>query len=31
MRKHHKVILAAEERLVFGHSIAEMVDPGDNL
>src|SRR5215204_422548 len=31
MRKHSKVILAAEEQLVFGRSLAEMVDAGDNL
>jgi hypothetical protein len=31
MRKHSKVILIAEEQLVFGHSIPEMVVARDNL
>ena len=31
MRKNSKVILAAEEQLVFGHSLAEMVVARDNL
>ena len=31
MRKHSKVILAAEEQLVFGHSLSEMVAARDNL
>ena len=31
MRKHSKVILAAEEQLVFGHSVPEMVVARDNL
>jgi hypothetical protein len=31
MRKHSKVILAAEEQLVFGHSLAEMLVARDNL
>ena len=31
MRKHSKVILLAEEQLVFGHSLPEMVVARDNL
>ena len=31
MRKHSKVILLAEEQLVFGHSLPEMVGARDNL
>jgi hypothetical protein len=31
MRKHSKVLLIAEEQLVFGHSIPEMVVARDNL
>ena len=31
MRKHSKVILLAEEQLVFGHSVPEMVVARDNL
>ena len=31
MRKHSKVILLAEEQLVFGHSLPEMVAARDNL
>ena len=31
MRKHSKVILVAEEQLVFGHSVPEMVVARDNL
>jgi hypothetical protein len=31
MRKNSKVILIAEEQLVFGHSIPEMVVARDNL
>jgi hypothetical protein len=31
MRKHSKLILLAEEQLVFGHSLPEMVVARDNL
>ena len=31
MRKHSKVILLAEEQLVFGHSLSEMMVARDNL
>ena len=31
MRKHSKVILLAEEQLVFGRSLSEMVVARDNL
>jgi hypothetical protein len=31
MRKHSKVILLAEEQLVFGHSLPEMVVARDDL
>jgi hypothetical protein len=31
MRKNSKVILAAEEQLVFGHSLPEMIVARDNL
>jgi len=31
MRKHSKVILHAEERLIFGHSLPEMVAARDSL
>lgn len=31
MRKHSKVILLAEEQLVFGRSLTEMVVARDNL
>jgi len=31
MRKHSKVILLAEEQLVFGHSLPEMVIARDDL
>ena len=31
MRKNSKVILLAEEQLVFGHSLPEMVAARDNL
>ena len=31
MRKHSKVIFLAEEQLVFGHSLPEMVGARDNL
>jgi hypothetical protein len=31
MRKHSKVILLAEEQLVFGHTLSEMMVARDNL
>jgi hypothetical protein len=31
MRKNSKVILAAEEQLVFGHSLPQMLNARDNL
>jgi hypothetical protein len=31
MRKHSKVILHAEEQLIFGHSLPEMVAARDSL